>query len=445
VFSARGAATHRLSPGAQLTVGRGEDADIVIDDVAVSRKHAIFHAGPPLELEDLGSSNGTFVSKANAGNIDQTPPGAKTADQKRVAVTGTRLQLGVGDSVSFGAALVVVRPARAAAVPAASPSQEGAVVRAPALVRLYEEAARAAQMSLPILIVGETGVGKDVLARFIHERSARAKRPMIALNCAALSDSLAESELFGHEKGAFTGAQQARPGLFESASGGTVFLDEIGELPLTTQAKLLRALESGEIQRLGSSKTLKIDVRFVSATNRDLEKSSAEGKFRQDLYFRVNGITLNVPPLRERVSEIAELAARFLAAASKQAGLAKTPELSGDALRALEGYAWPGNVRELRYVMERTLVTARDGDGPILPEHLPAQVRAPDRDRGQASQASAEVPASGREESATRERVIEALARADGNQTRAAELLGVSRRTLINRMIEFNLPRPRKG
>ena len=428
VFSARGVATHPLLPGSRLTVGR-TDADIVIDDVAVSRRHAIFHAGPPgppLEIEDLGSSNGTFVSPAAREAV------AETADQKRVDVTGRRHVLAEGDTVFFGAAVVVVKSRPVLDV------GEGAIVRDPALVRLYEEAARAAQMSLPILIVGETGVGKDVLARFIHERSPRAKQRLVALNCAALSETLAETELFGHEKGAFTGAQSSRPGLFESANGGTVFLDEIGELPLATQAKLLRTLESSEVQRLGSNKTIKVDVRFVSATNRDLERSATQGKFRQDLYFRVNGITLHVPPLRARTGEIAELAHRFLVTAAKQAGLAQPPTLSEEALAALEAYAWPGNVRELKFVMERTLVTA--GDGPIRPGHLPSQIATPG-----ASGAGSGGGAGGREEGATRERVIEALARCDGNQTRAAELLGVSRRTLINRMIEFGLPRPRKA
>jgi DNA-binding NtrC family response regulator len=279
-----------------------------------------------------------------------------------------------------------------------------------------------------VLILGETGVGKDVLARYLHHASPRAKRPFVALNCAALSETLAESELFGHEKGAFTGAQQARAGIFESASGGTVFLDEIGELPLPTQAKF-RTLESAEVKRLGSVKPIKVDVRFVSATNRDLELRATQGLFRQDLYFRVNGIALRVPPLRERKEEIGELARRFLAAAARESKLAAVPELSPEAMRVLEAYAWPGNVRELRYVMERTLVTA--GAGPVLPAHFPPQIS------GAESGGAQEDPAS-------RARVLQALEACDGNQTRAAEMLGVSRRTLINRMIEFGLPRPRK-
>jgi DNA-binding NtrC family response regulator len=199
-----------------------------------------------------------------------------------------------------------------------------------------------------------------------------------------------------------------------------------------TQAKLLRTLENSEVQRLGSVKPIKVDVRLVSATNRDLERCIVEGRFRQDLFFRVNGIALRIPPLRERTQEIGELAKRFLTVAGTQAGLGSVPELSPEATRALEAYAWPGNVRELRYAMERALVTA--GSGPVLPEHLPPQV--------QGVRKESPVPEADR---ASRERVVEALVMCDGNQTRAAEMLGVSRRTLINRMIEFGLPRPRKG
>jgi DNA-binding NtrC family response regulator len=409
-----------FEPGRSLVVGRGDDVDIQIDDASVSRRHAVFHFGPPLEVEDLGSKTGIVVTRAPKKGAS-----AETADQARTKETRTTLE--PGDTVYFGAALVVVREKKAAA-----PESADQIVRDPGMRKLYEEAARAAQMTLPILIVGETGVGKDVLARYVHERSPRAKKPLIALNCAALSETLAESELFGHEKGAFTGAQAQRAGLFESAHGGTLFLDEIGELPLATQAKLLRTLESSEVVRLGSAKPITVDVRFLSATNRDLERESALGKFRKDLYFRLNGITLRIPPLRARTSEIAELARKFLTAASAKAGFAEPPSITPEAMQALECYAWPGNVRELRWTMERALVTATSGT--IAREHLPPQVADP----GAAS-------SPGRDQAATRDAVIEALARADGNQTKAAEMLGVSRRTLINRMIEYGLPRPRKG
>jgi DNA-binding NtrC family response regulator len=425
VFSTAGLSVHPLRAGAKVVVGRGAGVDIDLEDAGVSRRHAVFHVGPPLEVEDLGSANGTFVSQASlhAGRALHH----STGDQTRTRVS--RTVLAPGDTVFLGNAIVVVRPTpvAVAARPEAPPPP---IVHDPVLARVYDEAARAAQLSLPILLLGETGVGKEVLAHFIHQSSKRASKPLLALNCAALSESLAESELFGHEKGAFTGALQTRAGLFESASGGTVFLDEIGELPPTVQAKLLRALETSEVQRVGSVKPIRVDVRLVSATNRDLAREATAGRFRQDLFFRINGLALRVPPLRERRVEIGELAERFLATASRQAGLAATPAISEDAMRMLEAYAWPGNVRELRYVMERTLVMA--GAGPVAPEHLPEQIRA------------VGLPPSAGPGAATRERVVEALEACEGNQTRAAEMLGISRRTLINRMIDFGLPRPRK-
>jgi hypothetical protein len=211
LFSAKGAATYTIAPGQRLVVGRGDDADIPIDDVAISRRHAIISGGPPLTVEDLGSSNGTFMSPVARGDGKE-----QTADNRRLPVT--KNELGEGDTIFFGAALVVVRRKQ---LPAPIDTS-AAVVRAPAMVRVYEDAARAAKSTLPILLLGETGVGKDVLARFVHQESPRAKRPFIAFNCAALTESLAEAELFGHEKGAFTGAQSTRAGLFEAAEGGTV-------------------------------------------------------------------------------------------------------------------------------------------------------------------------------------------------------------------------------
>jgi DNA-binding NtrC family response regulator len=425
VFSASGVTTHALVPGRRLVLGRAEDADVRIDDAGVSRRHAVFHAGPPLEVEDLGSANGTFVTPgAPAG---RSAAHTETAQRRSVAVGRTPLH--VGDSLAFGSALVVVRAARSPAATGAS--EMDGLVRDPAIARVYDEAARAARMALPVLIVGETGAGKDVLARFVHDRSPRAAKPYVALNCAAISESLADSELFGHERGAFTGAQQSRAGVFEAASGGTLFLDELGELPLATQAKLLRALESSEIQRVGRARPVPVDVRVISATHCDLERDAADGRFRQDLYFRVSGIVLHVPPLRQRRSEIVPLALQFLRASSASVGLPAPPELARDATEALEAHAWPGNVRELRYAMERAIVSA--GAGPITAAHLPPAVRAP-----------AGAPG-GKPDPASRERLVEALAACDGNQSRAAERLGVSRRTLINRMIEYGLPRPRRG
>jgi transcriptional regulator with PAS, ATPase and Fis domain len=241
---------------------------------------------------------------------------------------------------------------------------------------LYEQAYLAAPGRISVLLLGETGTGKEVLAQAIHRRSsaARARGPFLGLNCAALSVSLLESELFGHEKGAFTGAVQARPGLFEAADGGTVFLDEVGELPQTIQVKLLRVLEEQKVLRVGGRVPRSIDVRVLSATHRDLEADVARGAFRQDLYFRLSGVTLTIPPLRQRVADIAPLAELFAAKACRAFERSRIPELSREALALLERYPWPGNIRELRNVMERAVMLCA-GDR-LLPEHLPPKMAA---------------------------------------------------------------------
>src|SRR5262245_10459913 len=256
----------------------------------------------------------------------------------------------------------------------AAPPIAGVIVEDPRMRRVYGLANSAARGAISILIVGETGVGKDVMATQIHRLSPRAKAPFVTLNCAAISESLLESELFGHEKGAFTGATDAKAGLLEMAPGGTVFLDEIAEMPAKLQAKLLRVLETREIQRVGSVKTRAIDVRFVAATNRDLEADIAEGKFRRDLYYRLNGITLHIPPLRERRAEILPLVRSFLARFAREAGDRPAPDISPDAGRLLENYPWPGNVREVRNVVERALLLCEGSE--ITPEHLPIESMA---------------------------------------------------------------------
>ena len=230
-----------------------------------------------------------------------------------------------------------------------------------------------ARANINVLLLGETGVGKEVLARAIHAHSPRSKGPFLGINCAALAESLLESELFGSEKGAFTGAL-ARPGLFEAAGGGTVFLDEIGELPLGTQAKLLRVLEERKVTRLGSTRHASIDVRFVSATNRDVEADSRQGRLRPDLYFRLNGVALTIPPLRDRPREIDALAASFLSAACQDLERTSPPAISPAALELLRRHAWPGNIRELRNVIERAAVMCTEST--ILPEHLPPSLLA---------------------------------------------------------------------
>jgi transcriptional regulator with GAF, ATPase, and Fis domain len=327
----------------------------------------------------------------------------------------------------------------------------------PSMAHLHKLVDRIAPSTIPVLLLGETGVGKNVLAQAIHTRSTRAKKPFLTLNCSTLSETLLESELFGHEKGAFTGAVQAKSGLFESAQGGTVFLDEIGELPLSVQVKLLNVLESHQFMRVGGTRAMQLDVRFLAATNRDLEAEIALGRFRQDLYFRINGISLVIPPLRERGGELVRLAALFVERASERLGRDHAPKLSSAALAAMRSYSWPGNIRELRNMMERAVLLAVDEV--IDVDHLPVdkmqmQVAAlPRLQIGPAPGPLAPSPSDGGEavhqareslKSAERQRVLDALEQCGGNQTKAAKMLGISRSTLVTRLIEYGLPRPRK-
>jgi DNA-binding NtrC family response regulator len=308
-----------------------------------------------------------------------------------------------------------------------------------------------------VLLLGETGVGKEVAARALHAGSARASGPFVAINCAALPESLLEAELFGHEKGAFTGAVQARPGLFESADGGSLFLDEVGELSRGTQAKLLRVLEDRKVTRIGGRAPRTFDVRFISATHRDLEAAAEHGEFRSDLYFRLAGLIASIPPLRDRAAEIAPLARLFLERSCSQLERPAL-ELAPETVTLLERYRWPGNVRELRNAMERAAVLVRGFR--VCPEHLPPRVVATTNANTQLQVATTPpatapplAPSTSLDEVARlrgdlydleRARVVETLERCAGNQTRAAEQLGISRRTLLKRLDEYNLPRPRK-
>jgi two-component system, NtrC family, response regulator AtoC len=340
---------------------------------------------------------------------------------------------------------------------------------------LYTLAGRVAHGTISVLILGETGVGKEVLAEKVHKLSPRAAKPYLRLNCAALSETLLESELFGYERGAFTGAVGTKQGLLETADGGSVFLDEVGELPVSTQVKLLRVIEERMVLRVGGLKPRPLDVRFIAATNRDLEAEIGRGSFRQDLYFRLNGATLVIPPLRERPAEIPGLARVFLEGAARQAGLAEPPKLGDDALDALMRYGWPGNIRELRNMIERAALLC--GEGTIMARHLPLEkmrvtfataalarplppqhslardepvTEVHDRDptpRPMLSTASSPVLRRGPKISPEEERaqIVAALEACGGNQTRAAKMLGIGRRTLINRVKEFGLARPRGG
>ena len=300
VFSGEEIRTFLLPPSGEVTIGRDEASTVRIDDPSVSRQHAVLRVGEGLEIEDLGGANGTFMrAKAQLG------AGNATLNVRQLL--GKKAALTVGDCLLFGTASVVVRHERRVELPDLGSAElpgtdaSGVVLRDPAMRALYTQAARAAQSNISILLLGETGVGKEVLARAIHAHSPRSKGPFIAINCAAIAESLLESELFGSEKGAFTGSTSARAGLFEAAQGGTVFLDEIGELPLTDPGQAAACAGGAHGARASAStRPRPIDVRFVAATNRDPEIDSKQGRFRQDLYYRLNGISFVIPPLRDR-------------------------------------------------------------------------------------------------------------------------------------------------
>jgi two-component system response regulator AtoC len=307
----------------------------------------------------------------------------------------------------------------------------------PVMAEVRDTIRRAAASSATVLILGESGTGKEVVARAIHEASPRSGKPFIKLNCAAFPETLLESELFGYEKGAFTGASQRKPGRIELAHGGTLLLDEIGEVPLTTQAKLLRAIQFKEVERLGGTQTTKVDVRFLVATHRDLQQMIEDGEFRQDLYYRLNVIRLMVPPLRERPQDIQLLAEHFVAQAAENNGR-KDIRLAADTLPLLLGQSWPGNVRQLENFMERLVVLS---DGPKLTRADIERELLRDTQQVRASRSStppSEPRLEDHRREADRKAITEALQRAAGNRSLAARLLGISRRTLYTKLDELN-------
>ncbi len=528
----------------RVTIGRTEVNDVQLSDQAVSREHAVLHVSDRLEIEDLGSGNGTkvggervpphvrieveprqLVEIGSAMLLVQDTAEPSTLARRlfthgwfeavleeqcarrgasfsvlRVRIEGTAssesirraltadlgpkdlvaayapgeyelLLLGAGERaaaerfaadirarlegiVHSGAAVfpgdgktpdALLEAASSAMRKRATAARRRApIVEDPAMRDLYLVAERLARGKISVLLLGETGVGKEVFAEAIHERSPRSSEPFVRLNCAAFSETLLESELFGHEAGAFTGAVKEKPGLLEIANGGTVLLDELGEMSAATQAKLLRVIEQRQVLRVGGLNPRAIDVRFISATNLDLEREVQRANFREDLYYRLDGVTLRIPPLRERKSEILELARAFLEDNARELGHLPLP-LSARARDLLLGYSWPGNIRELKNVMERASLLAIGDE--ILPEHLPVEKMSTDWravPREEDGRPLTEEDLERMMDEEERRRILEALDKCGGNQTRAADLLGISRRTLSKRLNKYGVPRPRK-
>jgi DNA-binding NtrC family response regulator len=409
LVSARGA-------GAALRVGRGEDNDLVLHDEAVSRHHTMIEVvGGRLILRDLDSKNGTIVNRVHIRECE----------------------LRSGDVVQIGGSAVRVsyREEVPELVPAAGDRLEEMWSRNPRMHEVFALIRRIAPSPLPVLIQGETGTGKELVARALHRLSPRTSRPFVAVNCAALPRELIESELFGHERGAFTGATGLRKGAFEQAASGTLFLDEIGELGLDLQPRLLRAVETGAFRRVGGTDEVSVAVRVVAATNRDLAREVGAGHFRQDLYYRLFGLSVTLPPLRERPEDIVFLADVFLAAHGSASCLA--PE----ALERLTAHSWPGNVRELRLAIERALAVA---SGPVLDGAAFALLANGPVDASAGPSATRSATGGDHAEplslaDAERVAIQRALTAHAGNKRAAANALGIAYSTLFEKLRKYGL------
>jgi len=420
----------------ELSIGRGSKCDVTIDHATLSRTHLVLRLDAAISLIDQASANGTHLR------------GARIPPHEPVVISAYETFLAGDVALVVQETSVSVPGARAAARPSGLVDAAAApMFLDPAMRRLYDVATRVARGTIGVLLVGETGVGKEVLAEHVHRSSPRAAAPLVRVNCAALSESLVESELFGHDRGAFTGAARDRSGLIEAADGGTVMLDEVGELPIAVQAKLLRVLEDRKVTRVGTTSARQIDVRFVAATNRDLEAEVASGAFRRDLYFRLAGAVLAIPPLRARRAEIEPLARAFLADAAARHELPAL-SLTTAALAALHAHAWPGNIRELKSAIERAVLVAEGSTIEVADLALgrasassPSMEPRPHPGARPSSSATLALP----DELAAleRERIVDALAKCGGNQTRAAELLGMPRRTFVKRLASLGIQRPR--
>jgi DNA-binding NtrC family response regulator len=416
-----------LVDGGTVSIGRAESNTLPVASDQVSRHHArVTRRAAEITVEDLGSRNGTRVNGAVIAGPTRLSAGDEIAIGPLVAMVSLTAR-GPLRAARAGGGEGGVASAPAEALPA------DVVVVDPAMQRAMALARRVAPSPMTVLILGETGTGKEIVAAAIHRMSPRAARPMVALNCAAVPETLLESTLFGHERGAFTGADRRQVGYFEAADGGSIFLDEVGEMPAALQPKLLRVLEQRTITRVGGTAAIPVDVRVICATHRDLDDEVRRGRFRGDLFFRLCGFTLAVPPLRQRVADIAPLARHFARQFAADLGQPE-PVLDAEAVAALERFDWPGNVRQLRNAVECAVVMATDGA--VGAEHLPEEVLLGERE-GDAPPPST---VKARVAQLERQTALEALAACGGNQSQAARRLGMSRWALIRLMRKYDIP-----
>ncbi len=432
------AKVHRLPNEGKVRIGRDNHSNIEIPDTSVSRHHAILHIGSDLRLEDNRSRNGTEIYK----------PGKSSGTDTTIAHNperGTSFDVELGDRIKLGSVILVIRKASLEADKGTSGPRmwmEGPTVSDPEMEALYDDVRQAAQTSLPvpILIYGETGAGKESIAREVHDASPRKSRPFIAVNCAQFAQSLVEDALFGHVKGAFTGANTDKKGYLHAADTGTLFLDEIADLPLETQVKLLRFLDQGEVYPVGATKPDFVEVRVVAATNKNLTDCVMRGTFREDLYYRLKGFEFEVPPLRKRPKDIIALAERFLSDACRRDNQPNALRFSEATLACLRNYPFPGNVRELKKAVEVAAVRCRGAI--VLPENLPPEISKVNSTPPPEPASSPDARVDPNDERAV---LLDALHRHGGNQKAAAAELGICNRTLVNRLNRYpDIPRPKK-
>ncbi|HEY6004943.1 MAG TPA: sigma-54 dependent transcriptional regulator [Anaeromyxobacter sp.] len=415
--------TERADGGSALEALQSEAFDIVLTDVRLPGVDgiALFRAARRVNPRCAVVLMTAFADADDAVAVMRE--GARDYVQKPFEIDELLLRLArVRDEVAFRQRMEAGEaPGRAEPVRGQTPAME----------RLRERVEAAAQSDVPVLLTGETGTGKDLCARTIHEKSRRAAKPFVVVNCAAIPETLLESELFGHEKGAFTGADRRRTGRFEAAGGGSLLLDEVGELAAASQAKLLRAIETSTFEPVGSSRSVTVDVRILAATNRDLAAEVARGTFRRDLYYRLNVIDIHMPPLRERRADVPLLVRAFLDDIAARQGK-RVPELDAEVVAALAAYDYPGNVRELLHALERAVALSRGGK--IGLDHLPPDLQGSRAARAAAAPPGEMEPLGEAVAAFEREYIQRALEKAGGHRTRAAALLGISRKNLWERL-----------